>query len=158
MSPHSDKMQAIEKINSIFINALQIGPVVAIANGEPYSCTDQGKTTMTHRTPHFAPVTGFMRQYSLSFLMPFFRKTDCAPMEYPKFESSVFSRPDQSELIAMEEEISPLLEAEVYLIYGRKADAEKVLADGVKTGRITADEAGRFWSEQNNTRGRASAN
>lgn len=113
---------------------------------------------MTHKTPQFAPVTGFMKQISLSILMPFFRKTDSAPVQYPKYDSSVFSRPDQSELLAMEEEISPLVEAEVYLIYGRKADAEKVLADGVKTGRITANEVARFWSEQSDTRNRTSAN
>lgn len=113
---------------------------------------------MTHKTPHFAPVTGFMKQISLSILMPFFRKTDSSPVQYPKYDSSVFSRPDQSELLAMEEEISPLVEAEIYVIYGRKGDAEKVLADGVKTGRITADEAAQFWSEQNNTRGLSPAN
>ncbi|UCV21108.1 hypothetical protein [Ferribacterium limneticum] len=99
-----------------------------------------------------------MKQISLSILMPFFRKTDSAPVQYPKYDSSVFSRPDQSELLAMEEEISPLVEAEVYLIYGRKADAEKVLADGVKIGRITANEVARFWSEQSDTRNRTSAN
>jgi hypothetical protein len=113
---------------------------------------------MTHKTPHFAPVTGFMRQISLSILMPFFRKTDSAPVQYPKFDSSVFSRPDQSELLAMEEEICPLVEAEVYLIYGRKADAEKVLADGVKKRRITADQVAQFWSEQNTPRDRTAAN
>ncbi|MDP2882680.1 MAG: hypothetical protein Q8N89_14010 [Azonexus sp.] len=113
---------------------------------------------MTHKTPHFAPVTGFMRQISLSILMPFFRRTDSPPVQCPKFDSSVFSRPDQSELLAMEEEICPLVEAEVYLVYGRKADAERVLADGVKKRRITADEVARFWSEQSNTRGRTPAN
>jgi hypothetical protein len=113
---------------------------------------------MTPKTPHFAPVTGLMRQISLSILMPFFRKTDSASVQYPKFDSSVFSRPDQSELLAMEEEICPLVEAEVYLIYGRKADAEKVLADGVKNGRIATDEVARFWSEQSNIRGQSPAN
>ena len=58
----------------------------------------------------------------------------------------------------MEEEISPLVEAEIYVIYGRKADAEKVLADGIKKGRITTNEVARFWSEQSDTRNRTSAN
>ena len=127
---------------------------------------------MTHKAKNLSAVTGFMRQISLSTLLPFFRKTKTGPLQYPQIDSSIFSRPDQfelhvmenfsqpdqSELLAMEEEVSPLIEAEIYVIYGRKADAEKVLADGVKKGRITADEALRFWSDQSNTRGRTSAN
>lgn len=102
---------------------------------------------MTHKTPSLVPVTGLMRQISLSILMPFFKKTDAAPVRYQTFESSVFSRPDQSELLAMEEEISPLVEAEIYVIYGRTADAENALAAGVESGRITALDVARFWSE-----------
>ena len=113
---------------------------------------------MTHKTSPFTPVSGFMRQISLSVLMPFFRKSDSAPVQYPKYDSSVFSRPDQSELLAMEEEISPLVEAEIYVIYGRKADAEKVLAGGVKTGRITANEVEQFWMNQRTESGRPSQN
>jgi hypothetical protein len=113
---------------------------------------------MTNKTTHLAPVSGFMRQISLSILLPFFRKKDTALAHYPQFSSSVFSRPDQSELLAQEEEICPLVEAEVYVIYGRKADAEKALASGVKSGRITAEEAARFWSEQGNSAGRMPSN
>lgn len=111
---------------------------------------------MTDKTTPRTPITGYMRQISLSILMPFFRKTDSAPISYPKFESSIFSRPDQSELLAMEEEICPLVEAEVYLIYGRRPDAEKVLADGVRTGRISAAEAAQFWDKQSKGSGRVS--
>lgn len=57
----------------------------------------------------------------------------------------------------MEEEICPLVEAEVYLIYGRKADAEKVLAQGVRTGRISTDEVTQFWLNQNNAAARTRA-
>jgi hypothetical protein len=113
---------------------------------------------MTHKTTHFAPVSGFMRQLSLSIPRPFFRKTDTAHESYPLFDSSIFSRPDQSELLAMEEEICPLLEAEVYLVYGRKADAEKVLQAGIKSGRITAEAAAQFWSNQGNAQSRATSN
>jgi hypothetical protein len=103
---------------------------------------------MTHKTPSFPPVTGFMRQLSLSLLLPFSRKPDSAPSHDLQIDSSVFSRPDQSEQLAMEEEICPLVEAEVYLVYGRKADAEKVLALGARSGRITADQIAQFWSNQ----------
>jgi hypothetical protein len=99
-----------------------------------------------------------MRQISLSILLPFFRKKDTVLGHYPHIVSSVFSRPDQSELLAQEEEISPLVEAEVYLIYGRRADAEKVLELGVKSGRITAGEAAQFWSDQRNADVRPSSN
>ncbi|PKO39103.1 MAG: hypothetical protein CVU33_06325 [Betaproteobacteria bacterium HGW-Betaproteobacteria-6] len=113
---------------------------------------------MTQKTTPFAPVTGFMRQMSLSILMPFFRKTDKSPVPYPKYESSIFSQPDQSELLAMEEEICPLVEAEVYVIYGRKADARKVLNAGVRSGRITADEAARFWDTKGKAAGQTPSN
>lgn len=111
---------------------------------------------MTDKATHRTPITGYMRQISLSILMPFFRKNDRAPESYPKFESSIFSRPDESELVALEEEISPLVEAEVYLIYGRRPDAEKVLADGVRTGRISTAEVAQFWDNQHKGGGRAS--
>lgn len=111
---------------------------------------------MTDKTTHRTPISGYMRQISLSILMPFFRKNDCVPESYPKFETSVFSRPDQSELLAMEEEICPLVEAEVYLIYGRRPDAEKVLADGVRTGRISSAQAKQFWENQSKGSGRVS--
>lgn len=113
---------------------------------------------MTQKSTPFAPVTGFMRQMSLSILMPFFRKSDKSQVSYPKYESSVFSQPDQSELLAMEEEICPLVEAEIYVIYGRKADAQKVLKAGVRSGRITADEAARFWDAQGKAAGQAPSN
>ncbi len=109
---------------------------------------------MTHKIPNLPPVTGFMRQFTLSMLLPFIKKSDAAPARYAQFDSSVFSRPDQSELLAMEEEICPLVEAEVYLIYGRQADAEKVLAQGVRSGRVTTGEVARFWANQGNAAGR----
>jgi len=113
---------------------------------------------MTHKIPSRPPVTGFMRQLSLSLLLPFSRKPDSAPAPDLQFDSSVFSRPDQSELLAMEEEICPLVEAEVYLVYGRKADAEKVLALGARTGRITSEDVTRFWLKHGNEAGKPRSN
>lgn len=113
---------------------------------------------MAHKIPSFPPVTGFMRQLSLTLLLPFSTKPDVGPACNEQFESSVFSRPDQSELLAMEEEICPLVEAEVYLIYGRKADAEKVLAQGTRLGRITTEQVEQFWLNQTNAPGPMSTN
>jgi hypothetical protein len=89
-----------------------------------------------------------MRSVSLSVLMPFFRTNDPILTQHTRVATSVFSEPDQSELLAQEDEICPLVEAEVYVIYGRQADAEKVLASGVQSGRITAGDVARFWAKQ----------
>jgi len=109
---------------------------------------------MTNKTQNLSPVTGFMRQFSLSIQRPFLKKSDRAQTRSLQIDWSDFSRPDQSELLAREEEISPLVEAEVYLIYGRKADAVKALESGVKSRRITAAEVAQFWASQGNAAGR----
>jgi hypothetical protein len=46
-----------------------------------------------------------------------------------------------------EEDVNPLVEAEIYVIFGRKDDAEKVLKSALQAGRINADEVARFWHE-----------
>lgn len=46
-----------------------------------------------------------------------------------------------------EEDVSPLVEAEIYVIFGRTNDAENVLRSALQTGRINADEVARFWDE-----------
>jgi hypothetical protein len=109
---------------------------------------------MTNKTENFSPVTGFMRQFSLSIQRPFLRKSDKAQTCSMQIDWSDFSRPDQSELLAREEDISPLVEAEVYLIYGRKADAVKALDSGIKSRRITSAEVENFWATQGNVAGR----
>ncbi|MBL8428646.1 MAG: hypothetical protein JNJ95_01965 [Dechloromonas sp.] len=103
---------------------------------------------MPNKNAHHTPVSTFMRQVSLSILMPFFSKAKEENSSPPTFTTSNFSRPDQSELLAHEEEICPLVEAEVYVIYGKVADANEALAAGVKSGRITAAQVAQFWSSQ----------
>jgi hypothetical protein len=46
-----------------------------------------------------------------------------------------------------EEDANPLVEAEIYVIFGRRTDAEKVLKSALQAGRINADEVVRFWHE-----------
>lgn len=46
-----------------------------------------------------------------------------------------------------DEDVNPLVEAEIYVIFGRKNDAEKVLKSALQAGRINADEVVRFWDE-----------
>jgi hypothetical protein len=58
---------------------------------------------------------------------------------------SAFSRLDHP-AFKHEEEINPLTEAEVYAIYGRMHDAQRVLDIAMREGRISAEEVVRFWS------------
>ena len=57
-----------------------------------------------------------------------------------------------------EEDVNPLVEAEIYVIFGRTNDAERVLKSALQAGRINADEVVRFWdgleTELKSTRGR----
>jgi len=108
---------------------------------------------MTNKTINVSPVTGFMRQFSLSIQRPFLKKSDRSQTRSLQIDWSDFSKPDQSELLAREEEICPLVEADVYLIYGRKADAVKALETGVKSRRITAEDVAQFWSKQGHSAG-----
>lgn len=45
----------------------------------------------------------------------------------------------------VDESLSPLQEAEVYWAYGRLDDAEFVLSEGLRTGRINAADIEQFW-------------
>lgn len=103
---------------------------------------------MTDKTTSIFQASGLIRNISLSVLMPFFRKMKSARPSQAQITSSVFSQPDESALFAYEEEICPLVEAEVFVIYGRMADADKALHSGIKSGRITADQARQFWADQ----------
>lgn len=48
---------------------------------------------------------------------------------------------------------SPLVEAEVYLIYGRKNVAQKVLDAAMREGLVTPEEVVRFWTQHQAVRG-----
>uniref|UniRef100_Q47D64 Transmembrane protein n=1 Tax=Dechloromonas aromatica (strain RCB) TaxID=159087 RepID=Q47D64_DECAR len=45
-----------------------------------------------------------------------------------------------SEALMVEETPSPLVEAEIYFVYGRRDDAEAVLASALRQGQISPDE------------------
>jgi hypothetical protein len=108
-------------------------------------CDEQSKDTMTDKTTSIFPTSGLIRHISLSALLPFFKKKNAMQAHYPQYISSVFSLQDQSALLAEEEEICPLVEAELFVIYGRKADAKKALDLGVMSGRITDEQVTEFW-------------
>jgi hypothetical protein len=107
---------------------------------------------MTDKIKSIFPATRLIRHISLSRLLPFFRRKDRMRAHYPQFISSVFTLRDQSALLAEEEEICPLVEAELFVIYGRKADAKKALDLGINSGRITAGQVEEFWQTPRNGR------
>lgn len=110
---------------------------------------------MTHKAAYFAPITSLLGSINHAISGLLFddslssKRTDTEKFSYPHFESSVFSKPDPSELLMRETDIDPLLEAEVYAIYGRRKDAEMVLDSALKAGLITTGDISLFWSLQN---------
>lgn len=110
---------------------------------------------MTHKTTCFAPITSILGSINHAISGLLFdntlssKRTNTEKFSYPNFESSAFSKPDPSELLMRETEIDPLLEAEVFAIYGRRKDAEMVLDSALKAGVITAGDISLFWSLRN---------
>lgn len=110
---------------------------------------------MTHKATYFAPLTSILGSINHAISGLLFddnvssKQTNSEKFSYPHFESSVFSKPDPSELLARETDIDPLLEAEVYAIYGRRKDADRVLDSALKAGLITAGDISLFWSLRN---------
>lgn len=68
------------------------------------------------------------------------------------FPMSCFSQVNHPVLEKYYEEVNPLTEAEIYVIYGRKHEAQKVLDSGVREGLISTEQVIRFWSEQGHSR------
>ena len=54
--------------------------------------------------------------------------------------------------MTFDEVLCPLIEAEVYFVYGRKKDAEAVLASALREGRITPNEVSRLRDKLNTER------
>lgn len=51
--------------------------------------------------------------------------------------------------VTVDEVLCPLIEAEVFFAYGRRNDAEAVLASGLREGRISPDDVRRFRAKLN---------
>lgn len=67
---------------------------------------------------------------------------------YLGLQLSDFSKGEPPSALKDHDEIDPLTEAEIYVIYGRRGDAQKVLEAGLRRGRISTDEITMFWAEQ----------
>lgn len=109
---------------------------------------------MTQKATYFAPISNLIGSINHALSGLFFESrptsttsnAEKSSSSYLHFESFDFSKPDQSELLINEQEIDPLLEAEVYAIYGRRKDAERVLDSALKAGQVSPGEIALFWS------------
>lgn len=69
------------------------------------------------------------------------------PQRLPaRHEASLFP---ENAAVSVDEVLCPLIEAEVYFVYGRRHDAEAVLASGLREGRITPDDVSRLREKLN---------
>lgn len=76
------------------------------------------------------------------------RNPVAADNSYLGLAISAFSRADHPDLQQHEGDVDPLTEAEIYVIYGRRDDARKVLDSALRAGRISAREVALFWEAQ----------
>lgn len=66
--------------------------------------------------------------------------------EYPVMAPAAMPVETIAPAAGMSDNANPLVEAEVFLIYGRNDDAARVLKAGLRDGRIGAEDLNRFWS------------
>lgn len=59
---------------------------------------------------------------------------------------SAFSAGEHLDLLKDETEVNPLTEAEIYVIYGRKKDAQATLDRAMRDGRISTEAVVSFWA------------
>ena len=52
------------------------------------------------------------------------------------------------------QDVSPLTEAEIYVIFGRRNEAEEVLKSAMRGGRVMPEEVSCFWERMDTERGR----
>jgi len=67
---------------------------------------------------------------------------------YLGLQVSDYAKAETPTVLKEHDDIDPLTEAEIYVIYGRRDDAQKVLESGLRRGRISAEEVAVFWAEQ----------
>jgi hypothetical protein len=77
------------------------------------------------------------------------RNPVAADNSYLGLAMSAFSNGDHPDLLRDHDEVNPLTEAEIYVIYGRRDDARKVLESALRAGRISGADVTAFWAEQN---------
>lgn len=76
------------------------------------------------------------------------RNPVAADNSYLGLQVADFSKGEPPSTLKDHDEIDPLTEAEIYVIYGRRGDAQKVLESGLRRGRVSAEEVSKFWAGQ----------
>lgn len=76
------------------------------------------------------------------------RNPVAADNAYLGLQLSDFAKAEPPAVLIDHDEIDPLTEAEIFVIYGRRADAQRVLESGLRRGRISAEEVSKFWAGQ----------
>ncbi|MBS1157652.1 MAG: hypothetical protein H6R15_71 [Proteobacteria bacterium] len=66
--------------------------------------------------------------------------------EFPLSAFSVLNHPAVS---GRREQLTPLREAEVYMTYGKKREAQRVLDTALENGEISAADVAEFWGKHN---------
>lgn len=80
------------------------------------------------------------------------RNPVAADNAYLGLQVADFAKDEPPPMLKDLEEIDPLTEAEIFLIYGRRGDAQRVLESGLRRGRISAEEVAMFWAGQESTK------
>ncbi|HXE37549.1 MAG TPA: hypothetical protein VN639_03670 [Azonexus sp.] len=76
------------------------------------------------------------------------RNPVAADNAYLGLQVADYSKDEPPSVLKEHDEIDPLTEAEIFVIYGRRADAQRVLESGLRRGRISAEEVTMFWAGQ----------
>lgn len=71
------------------------------------------------------------------------RREDRSPSDFPLSAFSVLDHPAAS---VGKEKFTAEREADVYLAYGKKREAEEILNDALQRGEITAEDVAAFWA------------
>lgn len=66
----------------------------------------------------------------------------------PDLPFSKFADTEFPGYITYDEDVDPLVEAEIYVIFGRNHDALAVLEEALDSGRLTDEQVSRFWAER----------
>ncbi|WP_428825924.1 hypothetical protein ACLIKD_16615 [Azonexus sp. IMCC34842] len=106
---------------------------------------------MSNNPISIAPIASLVRRHLVASLGAFRKKKAARTAGVAKdlwlsIPSSEFDQVGSTGFAGDDDEdVSPLTEAEIYVIFGRRKDAEAVLGSALRSGRIKAEEIAAFW-------------
>ena len=151
----SDAM-ALASIPGVFKNPLEISWIASLAQALPkeWSESQLPGPTMSLNAVSLAPITAYITSHLTAGWRSLRGRRSAETM--PASED-IWPTPPVSRLLASQapglldyaEEVDPLTEAEVYLLFGRLDDARAVLEGALDEGRLSEEEVARFLAERN---------